>query len=107
MHLPEWLPAHGAISAFLHLLQFFLAGAVGSVPFQTGGNVFDTLGDVIAFQVLEGLPEWFSWLLFITLSLPYILLLGTYLFQAFNNAITGAILGIVVVSGILSLVFFA
>lgn len=90
MNLYGWFIPHLGIFALALLGEFFLCG--GELTAESD-NPFEFISTAISFQGCSGLPDWFGWLLFALISLPFIVLLTAFAFYAFNNAITGAIVG--------------
>lgn len=60
----------------------------------TTGTVFDVFARFLVFAAIPDVPTWLAFILFIVLTLPWILLAAYYLFQLFNNVVTGAVLGV-------------
>lgn len=89
-----WMSKHGAVTAFAYLAQFFMAGT--TTP-STSGNAFEVISRFITFTLLPDVPTWLGFALFVVLALPWIFLAAHYLFQLFNNVVTGALLGVALV----------
>ena len=96
MEVPSWVPFHGVITAFAFLAQFFLT--IDTALPSTGGNFLQVLLRLISFTAISGLPGWVSFVFFITLSLPWLLLLAAYAFELAQGSVTGlaavAVLGV-------------
>lgn len=94
VRLPEWLIPHLGVTVLALVGQTLVCS---STLAETSDNPFEAVGNVMTFQACTGndnaLPEWATWTFFFILTLPWLLLLTAYAFTAFNNAITGAILG--------------
>lgn len=100
--VPNWVVGHGGITAFLYLAQFFLSNV--ATP-ATSGNVFEAIGRFFTFSSIPGVPEWVPFVMFALFTLPWVLLLTSFAFQAFNSEI-GTGLAIIIL-GVSALFAFA
>lgn len=82
--LPTWLPAHGGITLFAYLTSFFVCGEELA---DTSGNFLQIIGNFIAWNTCSGIPDWVSFSLFVLLTLPWILVLASFVF---SNTVTSA-----------------
>lgn len=95
--LPEWVPNWLMYTVGVYSAQFFFVLS-SSAPDITG-NAFQIIARAIVFNI-DGIHPLFQAFLIFTIPVPAFLLLASYAFQAFNNAISGIIVGI---AGLLTL----
>ena len=105
MELPNWLLSYLVGVVIVHVAAWALCqDDLTGTPTDTSGNTFDALQNIGTFQDC-GFDAWFQWSLFTIFTFPVLLLLAIFLFQAFNNDVTGTILGVGVILGGLAALF--
>lgn len=87
MPLPDWAWKYLLATAFVHTVQFVF---FGSALVGTGSNIFTVIKDAATFNA-TGLPDWFTVVMFLILTLPGLLIVAAYVFQLFGSEIGAAV----------------
>lgn len=91
---PSWIPAHAGITAFAYLGQFLMMGV--ATP-STSDNFFKVIARFVTFNAIEGIPAWFSFIVFMVIALPWIILIGSEVLDLFKS-VTGSVVALVIIA---------
>lgn len=106
MNLPSWTMTWLGTAAFVHLAAFMVCDFTDTgSPTDSSGNVFEQVQAFMTFESCTGLPAFFTWSLFALFTLPGLLILAAFVFDLFENDVTGAVVGVgVLLTGLIALI---
>lgn len=112
MILPTWTIQILILSVFFHGVQLLMGTAGmcddGGLP-NTEGNAIDVIQSYASFEACvdpsNSVEQIVRFALFTIGTLPFLLILAAFLFDLFNNAVTGTVVGALAVVAGLILVF--
>jgi hypothetical protein len=94
--LPGIIIGYGLTTALaMSTTAFFCEGEQG----DSSGNLFDQVLGIATFTSCDGTPAWFSYAMFAVFVLPWFVAGFSLLAPLFSNAVTGTIVGILVLTG--------
>lgn len=112
MNLPPWTMQVLILSVFLHGVQLLMGTAGlcddGGLP-DTTGNAIEVIQAYASFEACidptNSVEQLVRLVLFTIGTLPFLLILAAFLFDLFNNAVTGTVVGALAVIAGLVLAF--
>jgi hypothetical protein len=64
---------------------------------STSGNFFQTIARFVTFNAVAGVPAWFTFVVFMLIALPWIILIGSEVLDLFKS-VTGSVVALIIIA---------